>query len=87
MCAYLPKISDTRLCQSISWVCCSFQDYLNQLKKKQKILRDWVHTSVARGYLENCSKPGETFTQSCAEKYEGVFALYSKKFDLVYRKL
>ena len=26
---------------------------------------------------------GETFTQACAEKYEGFFALYRMKFDLV----
>ena len=26
---------------------------------------------------------GETFTQSCAEKCEGFFALYRMKFDLV----
>ena len=25
--------------------------------------------------------PGETFTQSCAEKYDGVSALYRIKFD------
>ena len=36
----------TRLCQSFSWVCCSFPDYLEQLKKKRNNLRDWVHTSV-----------------------------------------
>ena len=29
----------------------------------------------------------ETLTQSCAEKYEGFFALYRMKFDLVLRKL
>ena len=27
--------------------------------------------------------PEETFTQFCAEKYKGVFALYRMKFDLV----
>ena len=47
----------TRLCQSFSWVCCSFQDYLEQLKKKRKILLDWVNTSVCRGNLENCGEP------------------------------
>ena len=37
-----------RLCQSFSWVCCSFPDYLEQLKKKRNYLRDWVQTSVVR---------------------------------------
>ena len=51
----------TRLCQSFSWVCCSFPDYLEQLTKKRKILRDWVHTSVVRGNLENCAEPRRNF--------------------------
>ena len=46
----------TRLCQSFFSVCFSFPDYLDQLKKKRKILRDWVHTSVGRSNLENCSE-------------------------------
>ena len=36
---------------------------------------------------ETTANPGETLTQSCAEKYEGFFALYCMKFDLVLRKL
>ena len=47
--------------QSFSLVCCTFPDYLDQLKKKRKILCDWVHTSVGRSYLENCSKPRRNF--------------------------
>ena len=47
----------TRLCQSFFWLCSSFQDYLQQPKKKRKILCDWVHTSVVQGNQENCSKP------------------------------
>ena len=31
--------------------------------------------------------PGKAFTQSCAEKYVGVSALYRMKFDLVLRKI
>ena len=37
---------------------------------------------VGRGNLESCSEPKKT-TQSCAGKYEGVFALYRMKFDYV----
>ena len=59
-----------------SGFCCSFQDYLEQLKKKRKILRDWVHTLVIRGNLKNF------YTVLC-RKYEGVFALYCMKFDLI----
>ena len=33
-----------------------------------------VFSSVAQGNLGTNSKPGETLTQSCAEKYEGGFA-------------
>ena len=51
----------SRLCQSFSSVCCSFPDYLDQLKIKRKILRDWVHTSVGRSNLENCSEPRKNF--------------------------
>ena len=32
---------------------------------------------------ETAANPGDTFTQSCAEKYECFFALYRMKFDLV----
>ena len=34
---------------------------------------------------ETTANPGDrdTLTQSCAEKYEGVIALYGMKFDLV----
>ena len=31
--------------------------------------------------LETTANAGETLTQSCAEKYEGVLALYRIKFD------
>ena len=33
--------------------------------------------------LETTANPGQTLTQCCVEKYEGVFALYRMKFDLV----
>ena len=49
-----------------------FQITSSNRRKNGKILGDWVHTTVVRGNLENCSEPGETFTQSCAEEYEGV---------------
>ena len=73
----------TRLCQSFSLVCCSFPDYLDQLREKRKILRHWAHTSVGQSNLENCSEPRRNFTQFCAEKYEVFFTLYRMKFDLV----
>ena len=66
----------TRLCQSFFWVCRSFPDNLEQLKKEWNILRDRVYTSVVRGYLENCSKP----TVLCKNKNEFFFiALYRMK--------
>ena len=36
---------------------------------------------------ETTANLGETLTQSCAEKCDGVFALYRMKFDLLLRKL
>ena len=36
---------------------------------------------------ETTANLGETLPQSCAEKYEGFFALYRMTFDLVLRKL
>ena len=32
---------------------------------------------------KTAANPGETYTQSCAENYEGGFALNRMKFDLV----
>ena len=70
--------------QSFSLVCCCFPDYLEQLKKKRKILRDWVHTSVVRGNLENCCEPmQEKHLHSLVQKNMSFFALYRMKFDLV----
>ena len=37
--------------------------------------------------LKTTANPGETLIQSCPEKYEVFFALYSMKFDIVLRKL
>ena len=51
----------TGLCQNSSSICCSFPDYLDQPKKKRKILRDWVHTSIGLSNLENCSEPRRNF--------------------------
>ena len=33
--------------------------------------------------LKTAANPGETYTQSCAKRYEGGFELYRMKFDLV----
>ena len=35
-----PHIFLHKTVQSFSWLCCSFQDYLEQMKKKRKDLRD-----------------------------------------------
>ena len=78
----------TRLCQSFSSVCCSFPDYLDQLKKKTGKFSAIGYTfQLDEVICKTAAKQGETFTQFCAEKYEEVFALYRIKFDLVYRKL
>ena len=63
----------TKLCHSFSSVCCSFPDNLDQLKNKLKILSDWVHTSVGRSYLKNCSEPRRNFYTVLCKKYEGFF--------------
>ena len=36
--------------------------------------------------VKNAAHPGETFTQSCAEKYDCLSALYRIKFDLVLKR-
>ena len=65
----------TRHCQSFSWVCCSFPDYLDQQMKKRKIHRNWVHTSVGRSNLENCSKPRRNFYSFVQKNMRGVCTL------------
>ena len=56
----------------------------NNWRKKRKILRDMVHTSVGRGNLINCREPRKkNFYTVLCRKYEGVSALYRMKFDLV----
>ena len=73
----------TRLCQSFSWVCCSFPDYLEQLKKKKKFSAIGYTLQLFKEIWKTAANTGETFTQSYADKYEGCFALYRMKFDLV----
>ena len=68
----------TKLCKSFSWVRCSFPDYFDQLKCVPNRGEFSVFSSVGRGNLGNYSKPRKTFTQFCAEKYEGIFALNRK---------
>ena len=67
-CGKLQKQICTRLSQSFSSVCCSFTDYIDQLKKKRKILREWVHTSVGRSTQENCSEPRRHFYTNLCRK-------------------
>ena len=51
---------------------CSFLDYLEQLKKKRKILRNWVHISVGRSNLENGSDPSwDFYTVLCRKNMRG----------------
>ena len=73
----------TILCKSFSWVRCSFPDYLRQLKCVPNSKNFYVFSSVVWSNLGNYSIPGRNFEKSCAEKYEGRFALYRMKFDLV----
>ena len=56
-----PSYFSAQVCVKVfPWVCCSFPDYVEQLKKERKNLRDRVHTSVVRINLKNCSKPKKT---------------------------
>ena len=77
----------TRLCQSFSWVCCSFQDYLKQLLKKRKILHDWVHTSVVWGNLENCSVHRRNFYTGMCRKIWGFFCTLPHEIRLSITKV
>ena len=52
-----PPYFSAQDCVKFLPICCSFPDYLDQLKKARKILRDWVYTSVGRSNLEICSEP------------------------------
>ena len=46
-----------------------------------------VFLQLVEKIWKTAGHPGETFTQSCAEKYEGVSALYRMKLDLVLQKV
>ena len=46
-----------------------------------------VFLQLIEAIWKTAANPGETFTQSFAEKYDGVSALYRMKFDLVLRKI
>ena len=74
----------TRMCQSFSWVCCSFHDYLEQLKKNGKLSAIGFTLQLFEVIWKSAANQGETFAQSCAENMRVfVFALYRMKFDLV----
>ena len=60
-----PQIFYPSQCRSFSWVRCSFPDYLDQLIKIWKILRDMVHTKVL----------------SICLKYINMFAKFDEKFQ------
>ena len=77
----------TRLCQSFSSISCSFPDYLDQLKKKRKILRDWVHTSVGRSIHENCSKPRRNFYTFLVQKNVSFFCTLQHEIRLSITKV
>ena len=62
----------TRLCKSLSLVRYSFPDYLDQLKCEPNQGEFSVFfLQLVEVILETLANPGETLTQSCAEKYEG----------------
>ena len=63
----------TRLCQSFSLICCSFPDILEQLKKNAKFSAIGYTLQLVEEIWETAVNTGETFTQSCAKKYEGFF--------------
>ena len=65
-----PHIFCTRLCQSFSSICCSFPDYLDQLKKNRKFSTIGYTLQLVKVIWKTAANPGETFTQFCAEKYE-----------------
>ena len=44
-------------------------------EEKRKVLRDWVHTSVGRSNLEDCSEPRRNFYTVLCRKICGFFAL------------
>ena len=46
-----------------------------------------VFLQLIEAIWKTAAHPGETFTQSCAEKYDGISALYCMTFDLVLRKI
>ena len=71
-----PHIFCTRLSQKFSWVCCSFQDYLKQLRKKNgKFSAIGFTLQLFKVIWKLAMNPEETITLSCAEKYEGVCTL------------
>ena len=77
----------TKLCKSFSWVHCSFAEYFDQLKCVPNCGEFLFFLQLVEVIWETTANLGENLTQSCAEKYEGGFALYHMKFDLVLQKL
>ena len=77
-----PRIFLHKNVSKLTWVCCSFPDYLEQLKKKTENSAIGYTLQLFKIIWKTAANPGETYTQSCAEKYEGFFAHYRMKFDL-----
>ena len=81
-----PHIFLHKTVSKFSSIYCCFQDYLDKLKKKRKILRDWVHTSVGRSIRENCSEP-RTILQIFVQKNMRVFFSLSHEIRLSITKV
>ena len=55
----------------------------NNLRKNGKFSAIGYTLELFEVIWKTAANPGKTFTQTCAEKYEGFFALNRMKFDLV----
>ena len=55
----------------------------NNWRKKRKILRDWVHTSVVQGNNENCSGPRRNFYTVLCRKIWGFFCTLPKVMKIL----
>ena len=55
---------------------------MNPIKEKHPFFLQLVEA-----IWKTAAHTGKTFTQSCAEEYDGVYALYRMKFDSVLLKI
>ena len=55
----------------------------NNWRRSEKLSAIGYTLQLFEVIWKTAANPGESFTQSCVKKYEGVFALYHMKFDKV----